>query len=335
MILLPASFIAQKRLNKGRSYRSYRFVSIIFFTLITARAVNNGRVVFSLRLDTCPATPTRNSKECGGILPIVDPGHNGDVVLSGLLRDGADITPAAIQFVVRMNCLRRVQTLVLVGRNPSGFIAAYNHIKADAYQDGVSCAPLMVEIQPSYISSVDNRIERIRHLRNFQRHQISKLLADGTRHGFSDLDRTSIILADLDLVELPSTQNVMEHTTKVVGSGSLDILCSAGVTKTVEGEIGYYDIFATVLLNDTFVYPVEGRQIQRIWPNEESAFILRQNYTNVDLLKWFISEGHSNNGKASNRIGNHSILRPVHVRSCFGGLAIYKASRLLDLRCSY
>ena len=99
----------------------------------------------------------------------------------------------------------------------------------------------------------------------------------------------------------------------------VDVLCACGVDKGGTG--GYYDLFATVLLPDTFVLDLGGRSVQAR-PEENSSLINGPFFSHSDLLEWFKKEG----GDTAN---------PVPVRSCFGGLALYRASKWLDQNCSY
>jgi hypothetical protein len=100
---------------------------------------------------------------------------------------------------------------------------------------------------------------------------------------------------------------------------NVDVLCSAG---KMLHPYGYYDTFATVLLPDTFVYPVGGRPVMTARPEEDASLIIGPNFSAEALMDWFHKEGGVD-------------ARPVPVKSCFGGLAIYRASKWLDQRCSY
>ena len=92
----------------------------------------------------------------------------------------------------------------------------------------------------------------------------------------------------------------------------------------------YYIIYRTVLLPNTFVYPVEGRFRPVIQDDEDSAFIisddpgLTTSFTQNDLFQYLTD--------ASTREQNG---RPVPVRSCFGGLAIYRTSVWYEPKCQY
>ena len=181
----------------------------------------------------------------------------------------------------------------------------------------MQCASLMVSSQPSSVSKEKKRIERMQSVRDFQRKEL-------TEHFYFDrLDEATIILADMDVSELPPVDQVVSNAMKMNRREGMnvDVLCSSG---KMLNPYGYYDIFATILLPDTFVYPVNGRPVRVARPEEDASLIIdnNNNFTAPALLEWFHRQG----GAAAN---------PVPVRSCFGGLAIYRASKWLDDRCSY
>ena len=85
-------------------------------------------------------------------------------------------------------------------------------------------------------------------------------------------------------------------------------------------------MYRTVLLPNTFVYPVSGRFDESIHDDEESQFVVSSDgsFSQEDLLRHFeqVSQEEFSG-------------RPVPVRSCFGGLAIYKSEVWHEPKCRY
>ena len=210
--------------------------------------------------------------------------------------------------------MNKVRAHILGADDMSILSAMYERQKQIMFPN-TSCAPLKVSTQPDYVSAEENRIDRIQAARDYQRIVIAQ------HFDFADLDHATIILADLDVNELPPRDQVVNNADKMnrrEGS-DVDILCAAGL---MHDPYGYYDTFATVLLPDTFVYPVNGRPIQTARPVEDASMIIGNDFNAQALMEWFRKEG-----------GVEA--KPVPVKSCFGGLAIYRASKWLDQRCSY
>jgi hypothetical protein len=246
--------------------------------------------------------------------------YSSNVVLGGMLDDGALITTDALNFLLNMNCVFQVQIHVMLKNNQDVLYDLYQLMK-DQIHPQQTCAPFHVRTQPAYISELESRIERLSLAREHQRAEIKGIMFD-----LEDLEKAVVVLADLDLTELPVPGKILEHALNMMVKDDVDVLCSAGVVKNYEHEEeGYYDTFATVLLPDTFVFSIAGRQIQEIRPEEDPAFILGKGFTNVDLLKWFRKQGTAFSNE----------MKPVHVKSCFGGLAMYRASKWLSDRCAY
>ena len=239
---------------------------------------------------------------------------NHDVVLAGIVHHGGEISTNSLSFVLEVTCVNKVRAHILGADDMSILSAMYERQKQIMFPN-TSCAPLKVSTQPDYVSAEENRIDRIQAARDYQRIVIAQ------HFDFADLDHATIILADLDVNELPPRDQVVNNADKMnrrEGS-DVDILCAAGL---MHDPYGYYDTFATVLLPDTFVYPVNGRPIQTARPVEDASMIIGNDFNAQALMEWFRKEG-----------GVEA--KPVPVKSCFGGLAIYRASKWLDQRCSY
>merc|ERR1712157_300650 len=88
-----------------------------------------------------------------------------------------------------------------------------------------------------------------------------------------------------------------------------------------------YDSFATILLPDTFLYNPENRLFPVIRTEENSAFLPPRANSDT-LLNWLDQEG----GRVDTFTG---FKNPVPVKSCFGGLAIYRGSKFFEKECTY
>jgi hypothetical protein len=239
---------------------------------------------------------------------------NHNVVLAGIIHHGAEISTSSLQFLIEATCVNKIRAHIL-GADDMFMLASMYERQKEIMFPGMQCAPFKAAAQPEYVTAETNRIDRIQAARDFQRIDLAE------HFGFDDINKATIILADMDVSELPPLDQVIGNADKMNSRSGIDVdvLCSAG---KMLHPYGYYDTFATVLLPDTFVYPVNGRPIRRARPEEDTTMIIDNNFSAEDLLGWFHKEGGAS-------------VKPVPVRSCFGGLAIYRASKWLDQRCSY
>ena len=238
---------------------------------------------------------------------------NQNVLLAGIIHHGAEISMNSLKFLLEATCVNQVRAHILGADDMTALVAIYDRLKEVEF-GGKHCASFEVSSQPEYVTALTNRIDRIQAARDYQRIAIDELFY------FPDLDKVTIILADFDVHQLPPLDKVIGHANGINNRlNGVDVLCSSG---KMLNPYGYYDIFATILLPDTFVYPVNGRPEMKARPEEDASMIIDNNFTSLDLLEWFYKEG----GAAA---------KPVPVKSCFGGLTMYRASKWLDQRCSY
>ncbi len=246
--------------------------------------------------------------------------HTFSTLIVGLIKDPQSMLPKTIDFIVELNCAHAVAMHVVVEKNHD-FLREAHRKKVMEKFPGLHCAPLYITNQPNGLSS--NRVERIKQLREYQKNQIR-----GGLH-FSDVNSSVVILVDLDIDIFPRPNELIQYVEKMKLSSSFpDVLCSNGQLghddETGKGK--YYDSFATVLLPDTFVYRVKWRKNSKPSPEEDPKFIMSAGFNESDLFSFFQKEG---------QINGDSGYSPVKVRSCFGGLALFRANKFLDERCSY
>jgi hypothetical protein len=198
-------------------------------------------------------------------------------------------------------------------------------------QQGLSsCAPFLVESEQDLgldaQSLSDNRVERIAAIRDAQRQRVRELWYSSTSNNHKGLLVDGIIVvADLDLFRLPSTAGILEQAASMIKANDLDVVCAAGVTMASRQELWYYDTYATVLLPDTYVHPLKRRLVPELQAGEDPRLVRSDNqhgsFTQGDLMQYL--------QRQSLATGT------TRVRSCFGGLAIYRAMTWLSDSCSY
>eukprot|EP00554_Chaetoceros_debilis_P008431 CAMPEP_0194099564 /NCGR_PEP_ID=MMETSP0150-20130528/706_1 /TAXON_ID=122233 /ORGANISM="Chaetoceros debilis, Strain MM31A-1" /LENGTH=654 /DNA_ID=CAMNT_0038785785 /DNA_START=113 /DNA_END=2073 /DNA_ORIENTATION=+ len=252
-----------------------------------------------------------------------------EIVLAGLVHDAGSITQNVLDFIVDMSCSKFVRTSIVTESGSESFEARYAITAEKKYQQQ-NCAEVSLVKDPIFKTDEPmNRVKRIQFLREFQKEEIRKILSKN-----DDLDSTTIVLADFDLDKFPAFDKVVNNVESLQDHTSeLDVLCSNGLSGNGANSKRYHDTSSTVLLPDTFVHPIELREIAQMWPYEDSRFIINpegngESLTSTSLFKWFEEKGREN---GSTKLQSN----PVPVRSCFGGLALYKASRFLDGKCSY
>ena len=238
---------------------------------------------------------------------------NSQIWLASLIQDTSEI--ALLDELLELNCNHKVHVHLLV-----------KHDSLKLNRDEKKCAPWIVDFEPlelttKFANTSDSkekggRIPRISALRKYQRQQLRKLL------GQHDV----LIVMDVDLLSLgPNgiTLLLKEIQRLKQQPSSWDAVCAAGV------ECGnrYYDSYATVLYPDTFVFPRRWRyNASAIGPIENSSLILAPRPTEGLLTQVQLFNHLQSSQRGSN---------PVQVRSCFGGLAIYRSQVYFANECDY
>ena len=173
-----------------------------------------------------------------------------------------------------------------------------------------------------------NRVERIAMIRDAQRKRIKELYRQDDKQGTpSDLRNNIVIVADLDLFRLPPVTGVLAQADEIATHDAVDVVCAAGVTMASREELWYYDTYATVLLPDTYVHPLKRRLVKEYFPGEDHTLVRSDNqhgsFTQGDLMRYLQQQADTANTGT------------VQVRSCFGGLTIYRAATWLEPACRY
>jgi hypothetical protein len=285
----------------------------------------------------------------------------------GLVRDMAEIQPDVLRWLAEVNCNHGVGLHIVTGGSSGSNVPSssyLNHYRSrivdeqsripteepngnEEYNKKMSpaqreeyagCAPVQIvvenddEIYGPKTMTAGNRVERIAALRDYQRELLRPI--------FMRTDHTigagSLIIIDMDLAALPPPQRVLDVAQKLAGAGAdtgatnsfpYDAICAAGVTAASKHELWYYDTYATVLWPDTFLHPLQRRLIKHYYVGENPALVRSDdrngNWTQGDIMRYIQSKG------------GESKYNAFDVRSCFGGMAIYRASAWLEPTCRY
>jgi hypothetical protein len=217
-----------------------------------------------------------------------------------------------------------------------------------------SCGPVLIQDQNSLLNATNgkfsslhsyntNRIDKISALRDIQRSMLHNIVTGNMQRQVSSFTKSTlegiIIIADLDLYKIPDAAQIMKQIYFLQDPNyPFDAICTAGITMNIGGlsrtnmrssafsidEPWYYDTFATVFLPDTFSHPLKRRLIPYMYKGENPKLIRSNNqygnFTQVDIFEYFVN---ANQGE------------PVAVKSCFGGMAIYRANAYFDKQCEY
>lgn len=275
----------------------------------------------------------------------------------GLVRSIGDIQPKMMEWLAEVNCRHNIVLHVVAGGDKNAGDNDSNNRKDDfrkklhqiytTKQNGIfrsipeECAPVYLVEDAEVGTSSVNRIERVAKLRDFQRESVRALFQQQTEVQTQSFSESSVIIVlDLDLADILSAPSEVIRVAEQMVSHSngfgmgdadgffpFDGICAAGITDAVKLEPWYYDTFATVLLPDTYVHPLQKREIKWHYDGEDPALVRSDDrngsWTQGDIMKWFQERASQSNEGV------------VPVRSCFGGLAIYRASVWLEPSCSY
>jgi len=127
----------------------------------------------------------------------------------------------------------------------------------------------------------------------------------------------------------------------------LNAICAAGITMNLGQnsnskaipEPWYYDTFATVFLPDTFSHPIKRRLVPHLYHGEDPQLVRsnnqRGNFTQGDIFRYFQAQGLKKNVSMSRSEGVSDGLGCTRVKSCFGGMALYRAANYFEQYCTY
>jgi hypothetical protein len=219
-----------------------------------------------------------------------------------------------------------------------------------------------------------NRIDRIATIRDSQRYALHKIYTSHRQRiqlgRNTDKGKNSgkmryvskpgiIILADLDLFLLPQASIIIEQVNLLQNmSYPFDALCAAGITMNLGKnpnspqtmiqhggqEPWYYDTFSTVFLPDTFSHPIKRRLVPHLYKGEDPQLVRSNdqlgNFTQGDIYRYFHARGQKKS--ISNTMVQAEIATDAsdgigctRVKSCFGGMTLYRATSYFEQYCTY
>lgn len=176
-----------------------------------------------------------------------------------------------------------------------------------------------------------NRIATIKRIREHQR----EIIRDNVDLNVIDPKRNVIAVLDLDMFDYPPILKVIDVSQKHMLASSnaadnfiVDAMCSNGIQRSRWWDQFprrvYYDVFATILLPNTWPVLESKRAVPRGLLEGEDVTMSKM--SQPGLLDYFLTEGYKK---------NKDIFEPVPVRSCFGGFALYRSDLWLHPICRY
>eukprot|EP00978_Attheya_sp_CCMP212_P039707 scaffold208973_cov43-Attheya_sp.AAC.2 len=188
------------------------------------------------------------------------------VFVAGLAVDVSSLRPQVFTQLLEMSCVHRIRIHIMTHGEDAAKAALGIHDEARVLCFGSEhvCAPFYVENDPHEASLLKQRVDRIGFIREYQKERLRSIFKK--EGNFPDV----VIKADLDVYSLPSNSIIMNEVRTIVKGTDHDVICSAGL---MHNPYGYYDMFATVLMSNTFVYPLAGRLSKEIMSEEEMKMI--------------------------------------------------------------
>lgn len=209
--------------------------------------------------------------------------------LIGAVRDASQIVDTPFKYIVQLCCEHGVHVHIVVGGGVEECRARFENLVKEKYKDGENkCGRFELLHEPNDLHSLENRVDRIAYLRDFQREHLRVVLENGDQDDI-------IVVADIDLFALPPVSKLMYEVNRMRLLHEYDVVCSNGL---MHRPYGYYDIYATVLLPDTFLYPVRHRLLRKSWEGEDKALVRSDDefgeVTSWDILDWIEQQGEKN-----------------------------------------
>lgn len=202
-----------------------------------------------------------------------------------------------------------------------------------------SCGPFILHPEDETLfqnQNMNNRINKISTLRDYQRDTLKEKFSfdNNMQHKKNGI----VILVDLDLLHLPSASDIWDQAQLLLSQHQIyphDSICALGTRlmakkkkKRKRTVPWYYDTYATVFWPDTFAHPLGRRLIPTYYTGEDPKLVRsndqkRGNFTQAHMWNYFKAKGETT------ETGN------VQVRSCFGGLAMYRSRAFFEPKCRY
>eukprot|EP01063_Lacrimia_lanifica_P041283 TRINITY_DN959_c0_g1_i4.p1 TRINITY_DN959_c0_g1~~TRINITY_DN959_c0_g1_i4.p1 ORF type:complete len:1341 (+),score=371.01 TRINITY_DN959_c0_g1_i4:65-4087(+) len=244
-----------------------------------------------------------------------------NVVVGGPLKSLDDMTKHSLGQLVELNCKHGVALHFYVG--------SLSGAERVCQATGPLCAPVVIRGEDKSKGKAkkndrvaSNRILRIARLRENQRTMIRAFWSE------KGSPFPTVVLMDFDLGSVPSSSELMAVVRKTMADEAApDVTCALGVWHH-EYQESFYDTFAAVHLDGTLVQR-RADQLRGTEPApagwNPAHTVTRSpigHYTMWDLTQEVLQEAPKHGGY-------------FPMKSCFNGLAIYKAHAFFDPECHY
>lgn len=264
------------------------------------------------------------------------------IVILGLIKEYRMVAPGVMRWLQQMTCNRHmdVRAHVLTTRDRAVRISGGRWIQSNTWRQQhpkdktEPMQPCHLKLHEDRLGddhNGDGRVKRLSALRDKVREIARTEYADDPEWGSA-----AVVVADLDLVDLPDPLFVREAAVRVTASpggnadkAGLDMVCSNG-RDTNPAHYTYYDTFSTILSPNTFVYPLKNRKHPKIFPGEDPLFIIEtpaKGQPMEEIDKLFTRDDLARMLDMSGPV--------VPLRSCFGGLAVYRPDAYFHPDCTY
>mmetsp|Transcript_11499 Transcript_11499/g.33887 ORF Transcript_11499/g.33887 Transcript_11499/m.33887 type:complete len:430 (-) Transcript_11499:61-1350(-) len=286
-------------------------------------------------------------------------GAEPDAYVAGMIRMASEIRPSIIETLVSLSCSHNVGVHIVAADGVREAQMKVEEQRAKFFyearitQAGFSlpevgaevgaCAPFkIIKQDDSKIFRVKeggsvptNRVERIAALRDYQRSLLRPLFRDSSSQDSRTIRDGVVLVIDLDLGAIPPATSLSSQIAAMLyHRHSHDVVCAAGVTMASKHDPWYYDTYATVLLPDTYTHPLKRRVVGKYYAEEDPKLVRSDdqhgNFTQGDLMKWLYKRAKEEELNETNAWGGM-----VRVRSCFGGLALYRTAAWFRTQCQY
>jgi hypothetical protein len=222
--------------------------------------------------------------------------------LIGAVRDASEIVDTPFRYIVQLCCEHGVHVHIVVGGGIEECRTRFEqHIKEEYSGSEGKCGRFELLSEPHDLHSMENRVDRIAYLRDFQREHLRMVLENGDEDDI-------IVVADIDLYALPPVSKLMHEVNRMRLLHEYDVICSNGL---MHRPYGYYDIYATVLLPDTFLYPIRYRLWKKSWEGEDLNLVRSDDeygeVTSWDILDWIEQQGEKNRKENALKQSNDNI----------------------------
>jgi hypothetical protein len=243
-----------------------------------------------------------------------------------MVKSTEEVTNRVLYTLVEYNCYGGYDVRILLPGKEIAAMQERYHSYTKTLGSEVACGSFLLLHEPytrllgSMIYKMTHKLTRIRDISFLRDSMRQRFVADAQAFLSLDSESSVVVVVDLDLKALPPFE-IMKKEIQRFRRSDDHVACSFG---RMSAPYGYYDIFATVFLPDTFVYPLEQREITEIYPDEDRS-----------LIRSDSEFGYFQQGDIYNMIAERSFNGSFPARSCFGGLALYKSRVYTDSTCSY